>query len=537
MKKLLFEAEGNFNPKVGKVIYFLLYIFILVSILSSRIYKLASDPPGLFFDESSIGFNAISILKTGYDEHGVYLPLYFESVGDFKNPIYIYTVAGVFSIFTPSEFTLRSTSILFFGMALFFLLVLVSKVFNKNRVVDLYALTLFGFLPLFFVLSRIAFEVISQLCLVSLFTLLVWLSFQGDEGKSTLIYAGVAGVVLGVSTYSYTTQRLLSVLMLVIIWVVYVKRVNLKRLFLLTLSFILFSIPLLFFMYSHPGVVTARFNELSFLDDNLRLIDKIYMFIANYAKYWSLDYLVIHGDPNLRHSTGYGGVTYISIIVLFIAGLFMLAWKARNAGRFPVFLLANMIVSPIPAAMITEGTPHALRSMLTVYYILLISCYALDFLSKASFNPAIKISGLAVLALLCGYEISNYLRDYYFYYPARSVEAMDSFDFRSALEFALEQNPSEIVVAGLSSGGYAHFQFYSSIVSNPQNVPLTNGDIVAPSPGICILYNRRMGIEGQLDASPLPYEGFSSRSKLNSLEKRLDLEKFGGVIKARCYHK
>ena len=40
-----------------------------------RIYKVTQIPPALSWDEVSIGYNAYSILKTGRDEHGRYMPV------------------------------------------------------------------------------------------------------------------------------------------------------------------------------------------------------------------------------------------------------------------------------------------------------------------------------------------------------------------------------------------------------------------------------------------------------------------------------
>lgn len=111
---------SNRSSSLQNIGFLLIIILLVVSIASSRIYKLDSVPAGLFFDESSIGYNAITILRLGQDEHGVRYPIYFKSVGDYKNPLYIYAVAIIFSMFGASEFTLRLTSVIFFGVALFF---------------------------------------------------------------------------------------------------------------------------------------------------------------------------------------------------------------------------------------------------------------------------------------------------------------------------------------------------------------------------------------------------------------------------------
>ena len=44
-----------------------------------RFYKVTEIPPSLNWDEVSIGYNAYSILKTGRDEWGVFLPIHFKA--------------------------------------------------------------------------------------------------------------------------------------------------------------------------------------------------------------------------------------------------------------------------------------------------------------------------------------------------------------------------------------------------------------------------------------------------------------------------
>src|SRR3989344_450319 len=78
-----------------------------------RTYKLTSSPAGLYVDETSIGYNAYSIITTGRDEHGKFMPLFFEAFGEYKLPIYIYAVA-VTQLFTgPTDLSVRLPSVIF----------------------------------------------------------------------------------------------------------------------------------------------------------------------------------------------------------------------------------------------------------------------------------------------------------------------------------------------------------------------------------------------------------------------------------------
>src|SRR5689334_16268177 len=87
------------------VIFITFVIFFLA--FFARFYQLTQFPPGLTIDEVAIGYNAYSILKTGKDEWGNFLPLSFRSVGDYKAPILIYLTVPFIALFGETEFAVR----------------------------------------------------------------------------------------------------------------------------------------------------------------------------------------------------------------------------------------------------------------------------------------------------------------------------------------------------------------------------------------------------------------------------------------------
>src|SRR3989344_4965027 len=87
-------------------------IFILVLILAIflRVYKLNDFPPGLYSDETSFGYNAYSLLKTGRDEFGTSWPLSFKSFGDYKPPMTVWLTLSSIAILGLTEFAVRLPS-------------------------------------------------------------------------------------------------------------------------------------------------------------------------------------------------------------------------------------------------------------------------------------------------------------------------------------------------------------------------------------------------------------------------------------------
>jgi len=91
----------------------LLFCVILGIASILRIANIADNPPSLSWDEVGIGYNAYSILKTGHDEHGKFLPLdTFVSYGDYKPPLAVYFTVPSIWIFGLNEFGVRFPSAL-----------------------------------------------------------------------------------------------------------------------------------------------------------------------------------------------------------------------------------------------------------------------------------------------------------------------------------------------------------------------------------------------------------------------------------------
>src|SRR3989338_759355 len=103
-----------FKNKNLCVLFLLAGIILLAFIL--RFYRMQTNPPSLYWDEASLGYNAYSILKTARDEHGKFLPLTnFAAFGDYKPPGYIYTAVPAIAVFGLNEFSIRFPSA-FFGV-------------------------------------------------------------------------------------------------------------------------------------------------------------------------------------------------------------------------------------------------------------------------------------------------------------------------------------------------------------------------------------------------------------------------------------
>ena len=526
------RSQGGMNGQKSNLILSIFLIFIFI--LGAHLFRLAEIPTGLYLDETSIGHNAALIAQTGADEYNIKFPVYFRAFGEYKNPIYIYATALIFRMFGISELNLRITSFLFFAAALGLHILLVSKLFNRDRTILNYALISFGLLPIFFVISRISFELISQLTWVTAINFLSWQVFESNTKRNhKFLQSLLLGLALGSSIYTYSTARVLSIITFIFLWIIYYKREVVNKLLVISISFFSTLAPYIVFSNNNPGAITSRFYEISYIDDAISPLNKVLIFARNLSEYWSLNFLAVHGDSNLRHSTGYGGVLYLGVLILSLTGLiFML--NRNKLGRFNAFLFANLLVSPLPAALTSEGTPNALRSLLLGYYIVLISCYGVDFIVGL---PSRRLKGILTISIasLLIIEIIGFLLHYFLVYPLTSLESMGSYNFKSALQTAINRHPEQIIFISSPPASYATLRFYQHIVENPGKIPIIISQIPKPSLGSCVIFNRND--QAKLNGLPFSFRDFEHSDYPNILQRMRNQRSVRSLIKVRCYEK
>src|SRR3990172_6662708 len=111
------------------------FLFVAVILLGFflRVYRADAVPPSLSWDETSIGYNAYSILKTGRDEHQRFLPLdTFIAFGDYKPPLAIYATVPFVAMLGLTELAVRLPSVIAGTLTVLITYFLVLELFNNK---------------------------------------------------------------------------------------------------------------------------------------------------------------------------------------------------------------------------------------------------------------------------------------------------------------------------------------------------------------------------------------------------------------------
>jgi hypothetical protein len=328
------------------------FVVLAILVVVRNCVDLSGSPPGLYVDEASIGYNAWTIAHFGVDEHGIHFPLFFEAFGEYKNPVYVYAVAALVR-FLPLTVAVERFPAALFGLAVVGFLTAAAWRMTRSLPITLGTLALTAFTPWLVIESRVGFETISWVALLSA---ALWCL---ADRRPTPRQFGIAGVFLAFGIYGYTTARLevlLIAIPLAIAWWLAKSPGWWRALVPIGAGYVVLGVYALL----NPGALTGRFDSISIWADGSPLSVVVDRFITNYFSYFSPSFLFLQGDANPRQNTEIGGMLLWAMAPLLIAGI-LVCWERR---REPLvrFLVAGILLAPVAAALTNNGTPHALRS-------------------------------------------------------------------------------------------------------------------------------------------------------------------------------
>ncbi len=402
---------------------FIIPIIVLSFIL--RVFNLDRVPPGFWFDEASFSYSAYSVLETGRDEFGQFLPLAFKSFGQYNAPLIFYWLVPFIKLFGLSVFTVR------FSMAVLGVLTtlgvfLLGKELSKKTEIGLAAAFFFAVSPFSLQFNRMVHENNLLVCL------LVFGSFfflKGlEKGRDFLLSA----LLLVMTFYTYLAARVFTPLFLILLVFVFKKEIlsKKKEFFMAGAGFFILLIPFLWFLttpaawprteqtslFSDPGII-LRINEARGKYGNPifgRIIhNKITGFsqalLGNYLSHFNPRYLFLEGDPVKIYKTPGVGVMHFWEFILFLLGVYFLL--KREYRRIGVFLLGWFLLAFLPASL-TRFVPSSSRSFQASPAISLISGFGLWFVwqkvSHLKYKGIIFVLGGIFFVLNMAYYFNQY---------------------------------------------------------------------------------------------------------------------------------
>ncbi len=335
-------------------------LFSLILFLGGflRFYHLDKNPSGFFADEASVGYNAYSLLKTGHDEHGKFLPIFFEAFGEYKNPVLIYSLIPSIALFGLSEFSTRFVPAVYGALTIVLFFFLTKKLFNSR--VALISSFFLAISPWHIHLSRISLEGLAPF--IFFLTLSFYLFLVGQKNSRILI---LSFLFWGITLYTYFPSRLFTPLLLSSSILIYPKpRRNQKLLIFCLLIFGFTALPLVFHLHSGEGL--ARWNQVSIFADNLTIKQTFLKTAWSYLDHFSLKFLFELGDsgfPNqfiTRHSIiGLGQLYWFQLPLLLVGIFYLFRGGLKKEANI---LLIWLLLYPLGSIFTKAPGPQATRS-------------------------------------------------------------------------------------------------------------------------------------------------------------------------------
>jgi 4-amino-4-deoxy-L-arabinose transferase-like glycosyltransferase len=393
----------------------LLALGAIAAVAAFQLWITPSNPPGFHRDEASIAYNAYTISTSLRDEDGGRLPLFFRSFEDYKSPLYPYLLAAVFRVTGPHKEVARGLSALLVLASVLLLGVLAQSV-TGSGLVAVVTVVLAGLTPWLFEIGRVALEVSTQPLLLVLLLLLLLRSWRRSSWG---VLGGVPlGCVLGLLTYSYTGSRLLGPLLAAAL-VVFAGRGRWRWLAGAWGTFALLLVPLGIYALRHPGALTSRYEATTIVEPGMSSPRVVLQAISNYVHDSNLWHWATSGDPApYIHVYGYGSL-FASVVLLALAGAVLVLMRRRGDLWWRYVLVATLLV-PIPAAL-TVDRFNAIRLAALPVFVLVLAVPALDALLASARRGWGARAAVAALALLVAFQFGQFLHEYRYRGPGRTV--------------------------------------------------------------------------------------------------------------------
>lgn len=453
-----------------------LIALIIVLAACLRILGLGQFPQGITADEIQQGYAGYSILKTGMDEWGDWLPLSPRGFGDYKPPLYSYLTIP-FELFWGLNITAVRLPSALAGVMTVLVVFFLAKELLGNPKVGILAAFLLAISPWHIYYSRFGFEANIGVLLFSLGLLFLIKSFKKNN------FLVLAALFFGLTLFTYHSFKLFTILFLVGFILLYYKDLFAFRARIKILSGALLSIFLLVTVwgflfagagrraadaaiYSPEGISSLRSIQVAdrLPDPFRRIVNNKWQYLAskfaeNYLGYYSLNFFF---SPHRSDATVFNlpgqGLLYIWEAGLLIVGIY---WLIRNRLKWSGVLFLWLMLAPIPAAL-TRDYMHAQRVATFLPLLPLFSAFTLAiFLTKLT-KPEFKLLFTSFFIIISFWSLIG-RTDYYLFHAFNRNLGGLKYGYQEVVEY-LEQNQQkydQIIFTKVHSEPHMFLAFYS----------------------------------------------------------------------------
>lgn len=434
-------------------VFLLLISAVFLTGLLLRTYKLTEFPASFTNDELAIAYNSYSILKTGKDEWGNFLPLSFRSVGDYKSPLLIYLMVPVIWIFGLSEYGTRISIALIGSLTVLLVFYIGKKLSGSNPVGLLTAFSL-AISPWHINPSRITHDVV-----LGIFLLLAGIAVFLKSAEIKFRFLWVSAILFALSLYAYHALKIFTPLILLTLFLIYRKDLFENRACMLKGIIIGFLciIPAIYLTLSPTGRVRAdmtfitkdfEINRFLHKDEDLSFFESIFdnnfiitfnFWTKRYLDYTDLSFWFTRGMKFTLPNSPDIGLLYLFELPFLLIGLYLVFVRnifSDNKKRLLIFFW--LLIGPL-AASLANNFQHVYRSLTLIPIPQFLTAVGLWYVFKYIRNKAVLFISAASLGLVVILNLVYFLNLYFINYPLYHSELL--FDgWKKAALFAVENS-------------------------------------------------------------------------------------------------
>lgn len=442
------------------------FILFLITIFGGflRFYQLDKYPVQLNHDEISQLYDTVSIVQTGKDIYGNFLPLAFPSTGEFKVGHYIYITVLPYLLFGAREITIRIPAA-FFGTLIIPAVFLFINQLTRKWKLALISSAMIAITPSEIFYSRKSFENIIGVFFVFLGLFLLIGHLEGNKNK---LRSFITALFLALPMYIYTSHTIVVPLAIISFIAIYWKKILLEYKYFLGmfLAWAILLLPLSYITLTDPGIrfraASVSITQDAALQDQLQDIDKSNLiFLKLYQIKAILEYSFtkylnqfepgrIFGnglDFTNQGLLGMGPLMFWQLPFFLLGIIYILrsSFFASN-GKF---LLILLLLAMLPSGITFESySPH--RSVLAFSIMSIISAFGLYYFYqfvKQKVKQPFKIAILSTAAFLLVINLVYFLHMYTVNYPFEKSQNMH-YPYKNVALFAWSQygNFEQIIV-------------------------------------------------------------------------------------------
>lgn len=451
-----------------------------------RLWQLSTVPNGLTWDEAAIGYNAYSILKTGRDEHGAFLPVIFKSFGDYKPGAYIYLTVPSVGIFGLNEFAVRFPSALAGILAILGVYLLTKEIFSLSSLrgstltkqspplsvnsVSFLGLEIFvwDFAALALAVSPWLVHFSHGAWEVNVFSTLtvfgLYFFFRFIKGKST-IYPSLFFICFSLATYQ--AAKLLTPLVFFLFIVIYwgnfwdrfIPYLKSKKI-LFVLPFILFSFWILFgSIFSSAGNRLSTQSIFSYkpnitpslFHNQLQLTTSLVL--SRYLYHFSPEVLFYEGPviEERDHIPSLGVLNPLELIWL----VFGIIWLVRLfPDKKAILTIGLLLLAPIPGSLtLAEFSTH--RALFMAVPLSIISGIGMYYCIN-------RLRLLSIPIFLLYFLVTVYVFDVYFFHSQVVFAKEFNFGYKQAVQLIKDNPTPKVVFTDVLGQPYIYYVFYTA---------------------------------------------------------------------------